>query len=160
MSAIVRHAVILPQTTCLRYRTTTDTPPPPAAGGFARPAVGGRGGNATAYAGRRSRGRWRGCLRDAGPNHRPGGGAKLHGYLLKREQWRYVYARKFRKRRGLSVSWIDEQIPSAVGLHRITSEPNGDYNCIAWAADRSTQRQSKRREGNQGRRSGDEAGRA
>jgi len=32
------------------------------------------------------------------------------------------------------VNWIDEQFPAAVGRYRITSEPDGDYNCVAYAA--------------------------
>jgi hypothetical protein len=32
------------------------------------------------------------------------------------------------------VKWIDEQFPAAVGRYRLTSERDGDYNCVAYAA--------------------------
>ena len=32
------------------------------------------------------------------------------------------------------ATWIDRQFPAAVGRHRQTSEPDVEYNCIAFAA--------------------------
>jgi hypothetical protein len=36
------------------------------------------------------------------------------------------------------VSWIDRQYPAAVGRYTIKSQPDGEYNCIAFAADDQT----------------------
>jgi hypothetical protein len=37
------------------------------------------------------------------------------------------------------VSWIERDYPGTAGKHEITSEPDEEYNCIAWAAnDKST----------------------
>lgn len=39
----------------------------------------------------------------------------------------------------MSVTWIDEQIPGAVGKYAITSDSDDEYNCIAWAAGIATE---------------------
>lgn len=37
------------------------------------------------------------------------------------------------------MSWIDQDFPAAVGHHEITSETDDNYNCIAWAANNSSE---------------------
>lgn len=39
---------------------------------------------------------------------------------------------------GAQVSWIERDYPGATGKHQITSDPDEDYNCIAWAANDDT----------------------
>lgn len=40
--------------------------------------------------------------------------------------------------RTLGVSWINAQIPAAIGRHRVTSNATDTYNCVAWAAEDDT----------------------
>ena len=37
------------------------------------------------------------------------------------------------------MTWIDAQFPGAAGRYRITSAPDDDYNCIAYAAGERTE---------------------
>jgi len=37
------------------------------------------------------------------------------------------------------MTWIDQQFGDAIGRHEVTSDPDGEYNCIAYAADDKTE---------------------